>query len=308
MSEHCPVLLEEAVAGLAIKPDGIYVDATFGRGGHSQEILRQLGDQGRLIALDKDPEAIKVAEGAPFLDPRFCIEHVSYAQLQAVAVQHNVLGKVDGVLLDAGVSSPQLDDPKRGFSFTKEGPLDMRMNTAQGMDAATWINQAPAEEIAMVLWRYGEERYSRRIARAVVEVREQQPIATTLQLAKLITQACPQRELHKHPATRSFQAIRIFINKELEELQTCLQQTIDVLSVGGRLSVISFHSLEDRIVKQFIHKHSQGDPYPSNFPIKDVDLCRKMRKIGRLVRPTAKEVSSNPRARSARLRIAEKIQ
>ena len=308
MSEHRPVLLDEAINGLAIKPDGIYVDATFGRGGHSSRILQQLGSQGRLIALDKDPEAIRVAQVAPFLDPRFCIEHVSFAELEAVAARHNVVGKVDGVLLDVGVSSPQLDDPTRGFSFTKEGPLDMRMNTQQGMDAATWINQAAAEDMAQVFWRYGEERYSRRIAKAIVVAREAHDIETTTQLAKIIAAASPQHDPHKHPATRCFQAIRIFINDELDDLKNCLQQTITVLSVGGRLSVISFHSLEDRIVKQFIHKHAQGDPYPSNFPIKDVDLCRKMRKIGRLVRPTTQEVNENSRARSARLRIAEKIQ
>ncbi|MCH9644335.1 MAG: 16S rRNA (cytosine(1402)-N(4))-methyltransferase RsmH [Gammaproteobacteria bacterium] len=307
MTTHQPVLFEEAITGLAIKPDGIYVDATFGRGGHSFGILRQLGTNGRLIALDKDPEAIEVAKRTPFLDPRFCIEHASFAELKDVAMQHEIVGKIDGVLLDAGVSSPQLDDPARGFSFTKEGPLDMRMNTQQGMDAATWVSQASADDISRVLKHYGEERYSRRIANAIVTAREEKHITTTTQLADIIANACPQRELHKHPATRSFQAIRIYINNELEDLTNCLEQTIDVLSVRGRMSVISFHSLEDRIVKQFIQKHSQGDPYPSNFPIKDVDLPRRMRKIGRLIRPTAKEVAENPRARSARLRIAEKI-
>ncbi len=305
--QHQSVLLEESLAGLAIRPDGIYIDGTFGRGGHSAEILKRLGPDGRLLALDKDPEAIKTGQQSPFKDPRFCIVHDSFAGLKSAVQDRDWMGKVDGVLLDLGVSSPQLDDPQRGFSFNKEGPLDMRMNPEQGMDAATWINQADAGEISRVLRFYGEERFSKRIANAIVAAREEAPIVTTKQLSDLIAKASPTKEFKKHPATRSFQAIRIFINGELDELKTCLQQSLEVLSVGGRLAVISFHSLEDRIVKQFIQRESTGEAVPVDFPVRDIHANVSMKKIGKLVKPSEEEIKHNPRARSSRLRIAEKL-
>lgn len=307
MHEHLPVLYKESLDGLAIKPDGIYIDATFGRGGHSLGILQQLGPDGRLIAFDKDPEAIKHAKQGPFLDARFSIEHVSFAKLQERIEERGLVGKISGVLMDLGVSSPQLDDPLRGFSFTREGPLDMRMNPQLGMSAADWLQNAESQEISRVLRVYGEERFSNRIARAIVAAREEKPLTTTKQLADLIAASVPSHEFKKHPATRSFQGIRIFINGELEELKDGLLQVLEVLSVSGRMSVISFHSLEDRIVKRFIEKEAKGDPFPANFPVKEVDLKRRLRKIGGLVRPGDDEINNNARSRSGRLRIAEKI-
>lgn len=309
---HLSVLLAESIAGLAIRESGIYVDATFGRGGHSRAILEKLGPHGRLIAIDLDPEAIAVAKAEPFSsDSRFEIEHASFSSLEAVVSKRGWLGRVDGVLLDLGVSSPQLDDPLRGFSFLRDGPLDMRMDPTQGIDAATWINQATAAEIADVLYQYGEERLSRRIASAIVRAREIERISTTVQLTKVIEKANPKREKNKNPATRSFQAIRIFINRELAALQAVLPQIVTVLSVGGRMSVISFHSLEDRIVKQFIQRESTGEDFPAHLPITDKELqaLRKtsLRKIGKAIEASEDEVKLNPRARSARLRIAERV-
>lgn len=289
---HRPILLEEAIQGLAIKPDGCYIDGTFGRGGHSLGILQRLGPHGRLIALDKDPEAIAEANRIGLSgDPRFKAEQKSFAELQQVAEQQNILGCVNGILLDLGVSSPQLETPERGFSFLREGPLDMRMNPLKGMDAATWINQEREEEIARVLWEYGEERFSRRIASTIVKARKQHRIETTTQLASVVARACPSRERKRHPATRTFQAIRIYVNNELEDLKACLSQTAAVLAVGGRLCVISFHSLEDRIVKQSI----KGE------------MREHWRKINKLIRPTREEFKQNPRSRSAKMRIMEKI-
>ncbi len=308
MSNHKSVLLEEAIAGLAIKEGGIYVDATFGRGGHSRAILEKLGPHGRLLAIDLDPEAIAVARQAPFVsDERFEIEQASFSQFDALISKRGWLGQIDGVLLDLGVSSPQLDDPLRGFSFSKEGPLDMRMNPEQGVDAMTWINQADATDIANVLYEYGEERFSRRIARAIVAARAVLRIETTTQLAKIIEKACPKKDKHKHPATRSFQAIRIFINRELESLTDCLPDIVKALKTGGRLCVISFHSLEDRIVKQFIHREAIGDDYPPHFPVPQSSLNQRLKKIGKSIEPSEVEIHDNPRARSARLRIAEKL-
>lgn len=304
---HQPVLLQEAIQGLAIKSDGIYVDGTFGRGGHSKGILAKLGSDGRLIALDKDPVAIATGKQAPFVDPRFSIIHESFTGLRKVILDCGYLNGVNGILLDLGVSSPQLDDPTRGFSFTNDGPLDMRMNPEQGMSAATWINQARVEDIANVLHEYGEERFSRRIAKAIVEERQKARIESTLQLSEIIKKAHPAWERRIHPATRSFQGIRIFINRELEDLQDVLQQSLDVLAIGGRLCVISFHSLEDRIVKQFIQRQASEDDYPPGLPIKHTEDNRRMCKIGGLIQSTDDEVLLNPRARSARLRIAEKI-
>lgn len=309
---HLSVLLAESIAGLAIREGGIYVDATFGRGGHSRAILEKLGPHGRLIAIDLDPEAIAVAKVAPFLsDSRFEIEHASFSSLEDVVSKRGWLGRVDGVLLDLGVSSPQLDDPLRGFSFLRDGPLDMRMDSTQGIDAATWINRADAKEIADVLYQYGEERLSRRIAGAIVRAREIERISTTGQLAKIIEKVNPKREKNKNPATRSFQAIRIFINKELAALQAVLPQIVKVLSVGGRMSVISFHSLEDRIVKQFIQRESTGEDFPAHLPIteKQLQALRKtsLRKVGKAIEASEDELKLNPRARSARLRIAERV-
>lgn len=307
MSAHQPVLFAEAIQGLNIKPDGIYVDGTFGRGGHSSGVLAKLGSSGRLIALDKDPEAIARAKQDPFRDPRFCILHDSFVSLQSIIQDRGFTGKVNGILLDLGVSSPQLDDAMRGFSFNKDGPLDMRMNPQQGVSAATWINQAQEADIANVLWEYGEERYSRRIARGIVYARKKKKFTSTLELAEVIKHSHPKWERRIHPATRSFQAIRIFINRELEELAQFLTQSLEILAVGGRLCVISFHSLEDRMVKRFIRRQASGDDHPPDLPIQHTEDNRRLRKIGGLVRANAEEININPRARSARLRIAEKI-
>ncbi len=306
--EHLSVLTEEAIEGLAIKPAGIYIDATFGRGGHSMAILDRLGSTGRLMAIDKDPEAIKVGRNAPFAqDTRFSIEKASFATLKALVEEYDWMGRVDGVLMDLGVSSPQIDDPERGFSFMKEGPLDMRMDPQSGISAADWLNQADEVDIANVIYQYGEERYSRRIAKAIVAQRAEEPFTTTSQLAEVVDRASPSREKKKHPATRTFQAIRIFINDELKDLQVCLQECMDVLKVGGRLCAISFHSLEDRIVKQFIQKQERGIDVPPEIPVQEHAMGRRLRKINGLIRPSEQEMSGNIRARSARLRIAEKL-
>lgn len=304
--KHKSVLLGEAVAGLAIKTDGIYIDATFGRGGHSQAILEKLGPSGRLLAIDLDPEAIAVAKSAPFSqDSRFEIAHASFAELEALVTAREWVGRVDGILLDLGVSSPQLDTPERGFSFMREGPLDMRMNPLVGVSAEDWINAADAETIANVLYEFGEEKCSRKIARAIVENRTKTRITTTTQLAELIKKANPSRDRHKHPATRSFQAIRIFVNQELDAIKAVLPQALKVLGVGGRLCVISFHSLEDRIVKQFIQREIKGPDYPPHFPVMSHHATVKM--IEKMLEPSDAEVESNSRARSARLRIVEKL-
>lgn len=305
--EHLPVLAKEVIEGLQIQPDGCYLDATFGRGGHSRLILSQLGPEGRLIAMDKDPEAIKEAKSGPFTDSRFRIIHASFVTLKKVAKEEKVFGKLAGILMDLGVSSPQLDDVSRGFSFLKEGPLDMRMNPEEGMDAATWINSASSQEIARVLYEYGEEKFSRRIAAAIINERKIHPFKTTKQLADLIERVVPTREQKKHPATRSFQAIRIFINKELEELSLALPQALEALKTGGRLAVISFHSLEDRIVKNFISHESKGEIFPEGLPIKHAEIKKRLRKVCGLIRANESEIKTNVRARSARLRIAEKI-
>lgn len=305
---HTSVLLTQAIVNLAIKDSGIYIDATFGRGGHSQAILEKLGPVGRLLAIDLDPEAIAVAQADPFRsDTRFEIIQASFSHMEVLVSKRGWLGKVDGVLLDLGVSSPQLDDATRGFSFLQEGPLDMRMNPQQGIDAMTWVNQATASEIADVLYQYGEERFSRRLAAAIVRARADIRITTTTQLAGIIEKAHPKWEKHKHSATRSFQAIRIFINHELSALQTCLSQMLNMLSVGGRLCVITFHSLEDRIVKQFIQRETKGEDYPPGFPLPPNHHQVRLRSVGKSIVPSDEEIKQNPRARSARLRVAIKI-
>lgn len=304
---HQPVLLHEAVDALAIRPDGIYVDGTFGRGGHSSLILQQLGSSGRLVALDRDPDAIRSAAAVIGGDPRFSIEHVSFDALEEVSVKLGIKGEVDGVLLDLGVSSPQLEDAQRGFSFMHNGPLDMRMNPDDDLTAAAWLSDASQQQIKQVLSEYGEERYSGRIATAIVSRRQERPLMTTTQLAELIDQAVPRKDPGKHPATRTFQAIRIRINQELQQLSAVLEQALSILRPGGRLSVISFHSLEDRIVKRFLRDHSRVDTLPKGVPVMASQLQQpQLRLVGKAVTPSREEIRENPRARSSRLRIAEK--
>ncbi|HTM64020.1 MAG TPA: 16S rRNA (cytosine(1402)-N(4))-methyltransferase RsmH [Gammaproteobacteria bacterium] len=304
--QHIPVLLREAVESLITSPGGIYVDATFGRGSHSREILKNLNATGRLIAFDKDPEAIAYAK-QHIHDQRFSIHHASFASLQTVLQGLDVWEKVSGILFDLGVSSPQLDNPERGFSFVREGKLDMRMDTSQGTNAMDWLADIDETELANVLWLYGEEKFSRRIARAIVKARTEKPITTTAELAEIITRAIPvKKPQDKHAATRSFQAIRIAVNEELTDLEKALPQALDGLQKGGRLVAISFHSLEDRIVKQFIRQHEKGEEMPHGLPIKGSDFNAKLKSIGKPVKAGEKELNLNPRARSAIMRIAEK--
>ena len=301
---HTTVLLNEAVEALAIKPDGIYVDGTFGRGGHSARILEQLGGNGRLIALDKDPAA--VAAGREWRDARFRIVHRGFAQLAEVLREQDV-ASVDGILLDLGVSSPQLDDAKRGFSFRFDAPLDMRMDTSSGMTAAEWLATVDEGLLAEVIRDYGEERFAKQIARAVVAARATEPIHTTRQLVELAGKAVRTREAGQNPATRTFQAIRIYLNRELEELARVLPECVTLLRAGGRLVVISFHSLEDRMVKHFMRDMAEGDKLPRNVPIRASEVPRgRLRLIGKAMRATEAEVQTNPRARSAVMRVAER--
>ncbi len=291
---------------LAIRPDGFYVDGTFGRGGHSRAILGQLGPTGRLLAIDRDPEAVAAARVLQAEDARFRIVHSAYSALGEVLAAEGVMGRVDGILLDVGVSSPQLEDPARGFAFRLEGPLDMRMDPGSGVSAADWLNAADETGIASVLWRYGEERSARRIARAIVTARAAAPILTTTRLADVIASEV-RGEPGRHPATRSFQAIRIYINRELEELEAALRAARAALAVGGRLCVISFHSLEDRPVKRFLRDHSRVDPALRDLPVvPDSALPDLALLTTRAVRASAAELAQNPRARSAVLRAAEK--
>ena len=305
---HISVLLEESISGLAIKPDGIYIDCTFGRGGHSGLILENLGSNGRLIAVDRDPTAIAAAEKYA-ADERFSIEHHGFADLQMIVDKHNLSEKIDGILLDLGVSSPQLDEAERGFSFMKDGPLDMRMDTSRGQTAAEWLAVADVEDITWVLRTFGEEKHAWRIANAIVDEREVTPLTRTGQLAQLIKTTAPQREIKKHPATRSFQAIRMYINSELEQIEKVLAASLSVLSTGGRLVVISFHSLEDRLVKQFMKKHSQGKKVPRGMPISEIELNKgkNLSLIGRKLKPSKDEVEENVRSRSSVLRVAERL-
>ncbi len=306
--QHIPVLLKEAIEHLVVSKDGTYVDATFGRGSHSLEILKNLSPHGRLIAFDKDPEAIAFAK-SHIHDPRFRIFHTSFSRMQLVLEELSVFGKINGILFDLGVSSPQLDNPDRGFSFNREGKLDMRMDTTQGIAAMRWIATIGEEELANVLWQYGEEKSSRRIARAIVKARLIEPIETTLQLANIIKFALPKpkKREEKHPATRSFQAIRIAINQELVELEQGLASSLAALTVGGRLAVISFHSLEDRIVKQFVRVNEKGVEPPRGLPIKGTHFDARLRSVTKPIKPSEKEVNMNPRSRSAVLRISEKV-
>ena len=296
---------------LEIKPDGIYVDGTFGRGGHAGAIFDRLGKKGRLLAIDKDPQAIAVAKKQFGEDARFKIKRGSFSQLGQLVQKSGWLqaGGVNGVLLDLGVSSPQLDDPNRGFSFRQDGDLDMRMDPDAGQSAADWLAKADEYDIRKVLFEYGEERFAKRIVRSIVKSREEAPIHTTGQLAALIREAIPAKyhEKGKDPATRSFQAIRIYINDELNDVKTCLPQALDVLSPGGRLAVISFHSLEDRIVKRFMRDEARGDEFPPDLPVPQSALTPRIKLVGKPIRASEQEVAENPRARSAVLRVAERL-
>ena len=300
---HETVLLHEGVDALAVRSDGCYVDATFGRGGHSRLILQRLGAQGRLIALDRDPQA--VAAATRINDARFHMVHASFAELADVLARLGLEG-VDGVLLDLGVSSPQLDDAARGFSFRRDGPLDMRMDTSRGQTAAQWLETAGESEIREVIRDYGEERFAKQIAKAIVAARQGRPIVTTGQLADIVGAAVRSREKNKDPATRTFQAVRIYVNQELAQLSLALPQALDLLRPGARLAVISFHSLEDRIVKRFMHDAARAQ-LPRRLPLRERELPQsKLRLVGRPLRPGAEEVAANARARSAILRVAER--
>jgi 16S rRNA (cytosine1402-N4)-methyltransferase len=301
---HVPVLAQEAVAALAIKSDGTYVDATFGRGGHSRLILGRMGAQGRLVALDRDPDAIRAGEALQ--DKRLTLVRSAFSRLGGVLGELGVT-QVDGILLDIGVSSPQLDDATRGFSFRFDAPLDMRMDPESGMSAADWLASAAEGEISEVIRTYGEERFAKSIARAIVAAREKEAIRSTGQLANLIAAAVKRREPGQHPATRSFQAIRIYLNRELEELSDVLPQCVNALRPGGRLAVISFHSLEDRIVKRFMRDEAMGEQAPARLPIR-ADMLKpgRLKLIGRAQHASDAEVADNPRARSAVLRVAER--
>lgn len=304
---HQPVLLTEVLTQLSIKPDGVYVDATFGRGGHAKAILNILNENGRLFCIDKDPDAILYAKNHFATDIRFSIQQGSYADLKRFLVNHELFGKVDGILFDLGVSSPQLDDASRGFSFMRNGALDMRMDNSKGESAAEWIARVPEKELADILWEYGEERFSRKIAHAIVKARIESPITTTERLSDIIKKAHPAWQKGKNPATQSFQAIRMKINNELADLEQGLAQCVDALAIGGRLCVISFHSLEDRIVKHFMQKEEQGIALPSKLPIKKENTVLTFKRIGRAIKPSRDETENNPRARSAVLRVGEKI-
>lgn len=303
---HRTVLLEEAVDGLNVRAEGTYVDCTYGRGGHSRLILDRLGAAGRLIALDRDPAAVEA--GKNMRDPRFTMLHGAFSRVRALLEREGVR-RVDGVLLDLGVSSPQLDEAQRGFSFRHDAPLDMRMDTSSGMTAAEWLATASASEIREVIKNYGEERFAKQIAAAIVKARASEPLRTTGQLAALVAAAVPTREPRQDPATRTFQALRIHVNQELEELSVALPQCGDLLAPSGRLVVISFHSLEDRIVKRYMRSESQADKLPARLPVRARDLPQpRMRLVGRAIRPTEAEIQVNPRARSAVMRIAERLE
>jgi 16S rRNA (cytosine1402-N4)-methyltransferase len=301
---HVSVLLKEAVEALAVKPGGSYVDATFGRGGHSRQILSRLGPDGRLLALDRDPAA--VAAAGEITDSRFSIAHAPFSEL-ASALDGRGMAQLDGVLLDLGVSSPQLDDAGRGMSFRFDAPLDMRMDTSRGETAADFLARADEREIEEVIRDYGEERFAHAIAKALVAARREHRISGTRQLAALVEKAVRTREPGQHPATRSFQALRIFVNRELEELSLVLPQAVARLAPGGRLVVISFHSLEDRIVKRFMRDEATPRQPPKGVPVRAADLPPvRLRLVGRALRPSAAEVAANPRARSAVMRVAER--
>jgi 16S rRNA (cytosine1402-N4)-methyltransferase len=304
---HIPVLLEATIDALAIKPNGFYIDATFGRGGHSEIILERLDQDGRLMVIDKDPEAIAAAHALN--DSRVIIQHGSFADLNQYVADLDWIGKVDGILMDLGVSSPQLDNAERGFSFRLDGPLDMRMNPEKGLSAKDWLATVEANDLADIIWRLGEERHARRIARSIVAERENAPMTTTKQLAAAVSRVVRAKPNQRtHVATKTFQAIRIYLNDELTDLEKALQHGMDVLAPGGRLVVMSFHSLEDRIVKRFMVDKARGDKLPRNLPIKSVDVTFPIKILKINLKASEDEIDQNPRARSVRLRVAEKIQ
>ena len=306
--KHISVLLDECIEALAIKPNGIYIDATFGRGGHSAHILDALGEKGRLIAFDRDPQAIKAAERFAD-DKRFSIIHSPFGDMAEEIEALGLTGKIDGVLMDLGVSSPQLDDAERGFSFLRDGPLDMRMDTSRGQSAADWLANAEEQDITQVIKEFGEEKCGKRIAHAIVNTRQETPITRTAQLAKIIDEAVPVKDKFKHPATRAFQGIRIYINAELEQLRVGLKAATQVLAKEGRLAVISFHSLEDRLVKRFIKDQSKGKVVPHNLPITqaEIDADKVLKALGKAIKPSEQEIANNVRSRSSVLRVAEKL-
>jgi 16S rRNA (cytosine1402-N4)-methyltransferase len=305
--KHTSVLLQECLDGLAIKPDGIYIDATFGRGGHSGEILSQLGEQGRLIAFDRDPQAIEAANRFAD-DKRFTIVHSPFADMAEVIESMSLTGEIDGVLMDLGVSSPQLDDAERGFSFLRDGPLDMRMDTSRGQSAAEWLAEADEQDITQVIKEFGEEKFGKRIAHAIVNERKVNPITRTSELVRIIDQAMPVKDKFKHPATRTFQGIRIYINAELEQLRVGLKAATAILKPKGRMAVISFHSLEDRLVKRFMKEQSKGKAVPHGLPLtqQEIDADKVLSLIGKAIKPGEDELAVNVRSRSAVLRVAEK--
>lgn len=304
---HTTVLKQEAVSALAVKADGFYVDATYGRGGHSRALLERLNTEGGLLVLDRDPEAAADAVTLAQRDARVTAVQASFKELEREVSRLGQAGRVQGVLFDLGLSSPQLETAARGFSFQRDGPLDMRMDPSQGESAADWINRAAEGDIADVLFRYGEERYARRMAKRLVAERRRQPITTTARLAEIVGAAHPAWERGRHPATKAFQAIRIHINGELEQIEQGLEQALSVLAPAGRLAVISFHSLEDRLAKRFIAAASRGDGYPRHLPVPQTMLQPKLKAVGRAVKPDAAETEHNPRARSAVMRVAEKL-
>lgn len=303
---HQPVLLEEALESLNIRPAGVYIDATFGRGGHSRAILQKLNEEGRVIALDQDLEAVAYAEQAFADEPRLTIEHCNFNQVADVVARYGLTKKIDGVLMDLGVSSPQLDDAERGFSFLRSGPLDMRMDTSQGESAAQWLSKVKYGDLVYALRKYGEEKFAKRIAAAIVDRRDEREITETGDLAEIISNAIPVKEKHKHPATRSFQAIRICINKELQAIEEGLEGVVSTLSIGGRLSVISFHSLEDRIVKRFMRNISSRPKLPAGLPVMEADIEVPFQLVAKPIVAGAEELAVNPRSRSARLRVLER--
>ena len=307
MSEHTPVLLDEVLAGLAIRPGGRYCDATFGRGGHAAAILEAVGPDGRVVAVDRDPEAIRAGRRRFAGESRLTLVQGSFGPLEERIRAAGMTGGLDGVLMDLGVSSPQLDEAARGFSFMQDGPLDMRMDNEAGQSAAQWLAKAGEREIADVLHGLGEERYARRIARAIVAARAETRLTRTSQLADIVAAAVPTREPGKHPATRSFQAVRMHVNRELEQVAEALPQAAGLLVAGGRLCVISFHSLEDRLVKRFIQREERGDPVYAGLPLVPPHARPRLRRVNGAVRASEREVAANPRARSAVLRVAERI-
>lgn len=305
---HRPVLVSEVLAALAVRPDGCYVDATFGRGGHAAAILERLGPTGSLLALDRDPAAAEWARAEFCNEPRFQFVQSRFSELASIVTERRLCGRVDGVLLDLGVSSPQLDDPERGFSFSRNGALDMRMDPTSGSSATDWLNRIGEMELERILAEFGEERFHRRIARAIVAARRRAPITTTARLAEIVSLAIPTRQPGKHPATRVFQAVRIAVNDELNELRAVLPQTTQILAPGGRLAVIAFHSLEDRMVKRFMRERARGQELPLDLPVIGIPEGISLRLIGRPSRPADPEVMANPRARSAVLRVAERLE